>query len=57
MAKIYHCYKCERDIIAPSITEVLKKVQLHDKLKHGMPEYSLTRLQAVRRRIESYMDS
>ena len=57
MAKIYHCDKCKRDIIAPSTNEVLKKVQSHDRVKHDIPEYSLARIQAVRRRIEGYMDS
>ena len=57
MAKIYHCFKFERDIIAPSMNEALKKVKSHDKIKHDIREYSSTRIRAVRQRIEEYMDS
>ncbi|MFX0053230.1 MAG: DUF1059 domain-containing protein [Candidatus Hermodarchaeota archaeon] len=57
MAKTYHCNKCGRDIIAPTMNDVLKKVQLHGKQKHEMKEYSSTQLREIRRRIESYMEN
>ncbi|MFX0173785.1 MAG: DUF1059 domain-containing protein [Candidatus Hodarchaeota archaeon] len=57
MAKTYHCNKCGRDIIAPTMNEVLKKVQLHGKQKHETTEYSSTQLREIRRRIESYMEN
>ncbi len=45
---------CGRDIIAPSMEEVLKKIQTHDKLKHNINQYTSEKLRDVRRRIESY---
>lgn len=57
MAKTYHCNKCGRDVIAPTINEVLKKVQLHGIQKHDMKEYSSTQLREIRRRIESYVEN
>ena len=54
MAKIYRCDMCKKDIIAPSMDEMLKKIQVHDKQKHNITQYSSEKLREVRRRIESY---
>lgn len=54
-AKRYHCRMCGRDVIALSMAEVLKKVQVHSKQKHNIDQYTSEQLQAVRRNIKSYM--
>jgi len=46
---------CGRDIIAPSMDEILTKIQTHGKQKHNITQYNFEKLREIRRRIESYM--
>jgi hypothetical protein len=52
VTKSYHCNICGRAIIATSVREAVQKVPLHNRINHGISEYTSTQLLALRREIE-----